>query len=255
LKLDLYIPQKKQAGPLILWVHGGAWRSGSRDEMPLVAALEAGYPAASIDYRLSTDARFPAQIHDIKAAIRFLRANSGQFHLNADTIVVAGSSAGAHLAALVGVSNGNSELEGKVGSFLNQSSSVQGIVSYFGASDLTTILDQSTPHGLSVRVPALDLLLGGQPKNLPELSKLASPVFHVDRQDPPLLLFHGDRDPQMPINQSHELAGAYTKAGAKVQFEVVYGAAHGGPLFYDQERSKTLLRFLQSIFPDQPSRH
>ena len=131
---------------------------------------------ASVDYRLSTQAKFPAQIHDIKAAIRFLRARAADFHLDAGRIVIAGASAGGHLAALVGVSNRNSELEGKVGDYLGADSSVQGIVSYFGASDLTTILDQSTPHGLDVRVPALDLLLGGQPKDLPELAKLANAI-------------------------------------------------------------------------------
>lgn len=248
LKLDLYKAQSRQTGPLIVWIHGGAWRSGSKNEMPLLKCLDEGCTVASVDYRLSTVAKFPAQIHDIKAAIRFLRARAGDFHLDASRIVIAGASAGGHLAALVGVSNGNSELEGRIGNHLNENSSVQGIVSYFGASDLTTILDQSTPHGLNVRVPALDLFLGGQPKDLPGIAKLASPVFHVDSKDPPLLLFHGDRDPQMPINQAHELAGAYKKAGCKVRFEVVYGAGHGGPMFYDDERLKILLRFLKDNF-------
>jgi acetyl esterase/lipase len=254
LKLDLYLPQNRQIGPLIVWIHGGAWRSGSKNEMPLSKCLAEGYAAASVEYRLSTVARFPAQIHDIKAALRFLRARAGDFHLDASRIVIAGASAGGHLAALVGVSNRNSELEGKVGDYLGADSSVQGIVSYFGASDLTTILDQSTPHGLDVRVPALDLLLGGQPKDLPELAKLASPVFHVDSKDPPLLLFHGDRDPQMPINQSHELAGAYKKAGCKVNFEVVYGAGHGGGMFYDDDRLHALIDFLKENFPIEKTR-
>src|SRR4030095_3930750 len=139
-------------------------------------------------------------------------------------------------AALFGVSNGHAELEGTVGNDRERSSAVQGIVSFYGGSNLTTILEQSTPHGLSVRGPALDLFLGGQPKDLPEAARLASPIFHVDRNDPPLLLFHGDQDPQMPINQSHELCGAYEKANLSVQFVVVHGAAHGGAAFYDAER-------------------
>ena len=84
-------------------------------------------------------------------------------------------------------------------------------MSYFGASNLTTILDQSTPHGLSVRIPALDLFIGGQPEQLPEVARAASPIYHVDSQSPPVFLVHGDQDPQMPINQSHELYGAYKK--------------------------------------------
>jgi len=248
LKLDLHLPGGKPRPPLIVWVHGGAWRSGSKNSMPLGKLVEDGYAVASVDYRLSTQAKFPAQIHDLKAAIRFLRGQSGQWSVPSKKIVIAGDSAGAHLAALVGVSNGSAELEGDVGSDRAESSDVQGIISFYGAANLTTILDQSTPHGLKVRVPALDLLLGGRPDELPALARLASPVFHVDRHDPPLLLLHGDQDPQMPINQSHELFGAYKKVNAPVQFEVVHGAAHGGSAFYDAERLAVVKKFLRHSF-------
>ena len=248
LKLDLHIPRGKLRPPLIVWVHGGAWRSGSKNSMPLGNLVEDGYAVASVDYRLSTQAKFPAQIHDLKAALRFLRGHSGQWSVPSKKIVIAGDSAGAHLAALVGVSNGNAELEGTVGSDPAESSDVQGIISFYGAANLTTILNQSTPHGLKVRVPALDLLLGGSPEELPALARLASPVFHVDRHDPPLLLLHGDQDPQMPINQSHELCGAYKKAHAPVRFEVVNGAAHGGAEFYDAQRLTIMKKFLRHNF-------
>ena len=248
LKLDLYIPSGKTRSPLIVWVHGGAWRSGSKNSMPLGKLVEDGYAIASIDYRLSTEAKFPAQIHDLKAAIRFLRGHSGDWGVPSKKIVVAGDSAGGHLAALVGVSNGHDELEGVVGNDRAQSSAVQGIISFCGAANLTTILQQSTPHGLTVRIPALDLLLGDQPTNVLALARLASPVFHVDPSDPPLLLLHGDQDPQMPINQAHELQGAYEKAKVPVQFEVVHGAAHGGAAFYDSARLAVVERFLRRSF-------
>jgi acetyl esterase/lipase len=247
LKLDLHLPSKARS-PLIIWIHGGAWCAGSKSDMPLEALVQEGYAVASVDYRLSTDARFPAQIHDIKAAIRFLRRHGSDWSLRSDKIVVAGNSAGAHLAALVGVSNGHTELEGTVGDDRDRSSTVQGIISFYGASNLTTILAQSTPHGLSVRVPALELLLGGQPGDVPAVARLASPVFHVDASDPPLLLLHGDQDPQMPINQSHELCGAYAKASLPVQFEVVHGAGHGGAAFYDDARIAILKEFLRRNF-------
>ena len=251
LKLDLYVPAAKPRAPLIVWVHGGAWRSGSKDNMPLKRLVAEGYAVASVDYRLSTEAKFPAQIHDIKAAIRFLRGRSEELGFAAKEVVVAGDSAGGHLAALVGVSNGNAELEGEVGEDRAQNSRVQGIISFYGGSNLTTILKQSTPHGLSVRVPALELLLGGQPENLPDLAKLASPVFHVDREDPPLLLLHGDQDPQMPINQAIELWGIYRKVSAPVQMEVVDGAGHGGATFYDQDRLAIVRKFLERYFPGE----
>ena len=248
LKLDVYRPDGKIRTPLIVWVHGGAWRSGSKKEMPLGKLVEEGYAVASVDYRLSTQAKFPAQIHDIKAAIRFLRVQGQQWGLLPKKIVIAGDSAGGHLAALVGVSNGSAELEGTIGNDRKESSDVQGIISFYGAANLTTILNQSTPHGLDVRVPALDLLLGGQPTDVPELARLASPVFHVDANDPPLLLLHGDQDPQMPINQSHELCGAYEKVKAPVEFMVVHGAAHGGAAFYDPDRIAIVKAFLRRNF-------
>jgi dipeptidyl aminopeptidase/acylaminoacyl peptidase len=127
---------------------------------------------------------------------------------------------------------------------------VQGIISFYGAANLTTILKQSTPHGLSVRIPALDLLLGGRPETVPELARLASPVYQVDSHDPPLLLLHGDQDEQMPVNQALELFGAYQKAKAPVQLEIVHGAGHGGPMFYDEERMQIVRKFLAQNYPN-----
>ncbi len=246
LLLDLYLPPASKPSPLIVYVHGGAWRAGSKDSMPLTAVLGAGYAIASVEYRLTPEARFPAQVHDIKAAIRFLRGNQDRYPYDGREVAIAGSSAGGHLAALVGVTNGTAELEGSVGAHLDQSSEVQAIIAYFGASNLLTILDQSTPHGLAVRKPALQLLLGGQPEQQRELAMLASPVFHVDRADPPLLLLHGDQDRQMPINQSHELHGKFKSLGLSVALHVLHGAAHGGKVFYDEARTRVVSSFLAS---------
>jgi acetyl esterase/lipase len=248
LMLDLYLPPRANGGagkpPLVVWVHGGAWRSGSRKDMPLGGLVERGYAVASVDYRLSPVARFPAQVHDIKAAIRFLRARQDEYGYDAGRIAVAGNSAGGHLAALVGVTNGNTELEGTVGEDRSQKSDVQGIISLYGMSNLTTILAQSTPHGLEVRVPALQLLLGGQPQDVPQLARLASPVFHVDATDPPLLLLHGDQDPQAPINQSLELQGRYESPHLPHRLVVLHGGAHGGKEFTDPERCDLMAAFL-----------
>lgn len=247
LKLDLYLPEKStgEAKPIIVWVHGGAWRAGSRSRVPVLHWLDHGYAIASVDYRLSTQAQFPAQVHDIKAAIRFLRAHAEKHGLNAEQVIIAGASAGGHLAALVGVSNRVDALEGTVGDFLDQDSSVQAIISFYGASNLQTILSQSTPHGLSVRVPALQLLLGGQPQDKPDLARLASPVAHVGENDPPLWLIHGDADPQMPFEQSRELEAAYKSKGLRVQLDVVQGGQHGGQEFYEASRLDRLAQQLR----------
>lgn len=243
LKLDLYRPVGATSPPLVVWVHGGAWRAGSKESMPLKELVKRGYAIASVDYRLSPVAKFPAQVHDCKAAIRFLRANAKQYGYDASKIGIAGSSAGGHLVAEIGVTNGHPKLEGAVGEHPDQSSSVHAIVDYYGPTNFLTILKQSTPHGLSVRVPALQLLLGSQPEENPALAKLASPVFHVDKGDPPLLMIHGDHDPQVPINQSHELHGRYKEFGIPVQLEVIHGGAHGGPAFYDDARIELVERF------------
>jgi acetyl esterase/lipase len=245
LLLDLYLPREVANAPLIVWIHGGAWRAGSKDAMPLGRLVEHGFAVASIDYRLTPVARFPANIHDIKAAVRWLRSQSSRFGYNSEGIGISGASAGGHLANLVGVSNGHSALEGTVGGHLDQSSDVQAVVSFYGAANLTTILGQSTPHGLRVRVPALDLLLGGQPDQMTRLAELASPVFHVDRSDPPLLMYHGDQDPQMPVNQSIELLGRYRAAGLDGTLRFVHGATHGGAGFYNEDRLREMEDFLR----------
>jgi len=256
LRLDLYLPESRArtgcspppASPpvgLIIWVHGGAWRGGSRASVDLAGMTARGWAVASVDYRLSPVARFPAQVHDIKAAIRFLRAHAGEYGYPASRFVIAGSSAGGHLAALVGVSNAERELEGSVGNDLSVSSDVQAVVSLYGASNLASILAQSSPHGLSVRVPALELLLGGQPEAVPELTRLASPVFHVDAADPPLLLLHGDQDDQMPIQQSYELEAAYQKLRLEERLVVVHGSGHGGPAFTQPDMLELIDGFLR----------
>jgi acetyl esterase/lipase len=246
LRLDLYTPESRTGAPLIVWVHGGAWENGNKSAMPLGPIIERGFAVASLDFSPASKAPFPGQIHEIKAAIRFLRAQAKQYGYDASRIAIAGASSGAHLAAVVGTSNGHKELEGALGSHRTESSDVDAILSYFAATNLTTILAQSTPFGLGIREPALKRLLGAAPKDDEPLAKLASPVFQVDRSDPPLLLFHGDQDPQMPINQSHELEGAYEQQGLEAEFVVVHGAAHGGDAFYSPENVQHAVTFLSA---------
>jgi acetyl esterase/lipase len=251
LGLDLYVPGAARQPALIVWVHGGAWSAGSKTQYPR-QFVEHGFAVASVDFRQTTQAPFPANVHDIKSAVRFLRANADKYGYASERIAIAGASSGGHLASLVGVTGGVPELEGSVGGNFDQSSRVQAVIAYFGAANLTTILAQSTPFGLGVRRPALERLFGKPPEAAPDLARLASPVFHIDSADPPLLLFHGDQDPQMPINQSHELEGAYEKFGLDVTFHVLHGAAHGGEVFLTGEGLEQAVAFLRRTI-EQPS--
>jgi acetyl esterase/lipase len=244
LALDLHLPAGNKAPPLVVYLHGGAWQNGNKSQYPAFL-VDRGFAVASLDFRSTNDAPFPANLHDIKAGIRFLRAKAKDYGYRAERIAVMGASSGGHLAALAGVTNGSAEHEGREGDHVDQSSGVQAIVSYFGASNLTTILAQSTPGGLEIRVPALQKLFGGTAEQKVQLAKLASPVFHVDRRDPPLMLLHGDQDAQMPINQSHELDGAYKKLELDATFEVLHGVGHVGDPFFTGEPMTKAVKFLR----------
>jgi acetyl esterase/lipase len=245
LELDLHRPALNVKCPVVVYVHGGGWRAGSRADVPVMGLLDYGVAVASVDYRLSTRAPFPAQIHDIKAAIRFLRAKAGELGIDASRIAICGSSAGGHLAALTGVTNGHEELEGSVGQHLDQSSRVDAIATFFGASNLQSILDQSTETAREFRIPTLQLLLGDVPDRVPVLAKLASPVAQLDVEDPPVLLIHGDADPQMPFAQSEEFQKGCWAAGVPVRLITMPGAGHGGTEFYDDERIRIVVEFLR----------
>jgi acetyl esterase/lipase len=246
LLLDLYMPSGTKDPYLIVWIHGGAWRSGSKESPPL-GLVSAGYALASINYRLSEEAVFPAMIHDIKAAIRFLRGNAKKYGYRPDKIIIWGSSAGGHLAALVGTTNNDKALEGTLGNYLTESSSVQVILDFYGPTNFLTILKQSTTHGVSVRAPALKLLLGKPVEEVPELAKQASPVYQVDASDPPLLIVHGDQDIQVPVNQSLELMAVYKKLSLTVQTEFIPGADHGDGIYYKDAVLNTVKQFLKKV--------
>jgi len=250
LTMDIHRPVNSQAtadaaAPLVVYVHGGAWRSGSKAEVPVVGLIGKGFAIASVDYRLSPQARFPAQLHDIKAAIRFLRANAARLGVTADRLGIVGTSAGGHLAALVGVTGGDERLEGAVGSHGDATSVVQCVVSFYGAGNLQSILAQSRPEAVPMREAALRLLLGGTPDERAALAALASPITHLDAHDPPLLLIHGDADPQMPPEQSDELHRAAATAGCSSQLMSIHGGRHGGPEFHDAPTTSTVTTFLR----------
>jgi acetyl esterase/lipase len=242
LSLDLLLPQQVKNAPLLVWIHGGGWRKGNKDGCPLRWLADEGYAVASINYRLTDVACFPAQIFDCKAAIRWLRANATKYGYNAERIGVGGGSAGGHLVALLGTSGGMKELEGDVGGNLDQSSRVQAVVDLFGPSDFTL----TPPEKMKAAAQpgsTLYALFGGDPAEKPELIKLASPALHVTSDDPPLLILQGTKDPTVDPQQSVHLDAVYRKAGLDSKLVLIEGAGHGGKEFYDETRRKLIKEF------------
>ena len=246
LQLDIYKPTQQKEPYLIVWVHGGAWHSGSKENPPL-GLLPYGYALASVDFHASTEKPFPANVHDIKAAIRFLRANAKKYGYKSDKIIIWGASSGGHLAALVSTTNGNKTLEGNLGNYPEISSSVQACLDFYGPTNFLTILNQSTPHGLNVRLPALSILLGKPLEQANEMAKLASPFYQMDATDPAIFIVHGEQDNQVPINQSIELLSAYKNLNLKAQIEFVPNAGHTDSIYYKKEMMEKVDKFLKEI--------
>lgn len=237
-RLDLYLPQKAEGQlPLLVWIHGGAWQAGSKNGCPAVSFVGKGYAVASINYRLSQNAVFPAQIEDCKAAIRWLRAQAKKYHLDPDHVGVWGASAGGHLVALLGTSGNVKEFEGEGGN-LDQSSRVQCVVDWFGPSDLVTMGGGHNNPGS----PESRLIGGAIQENL-EKARQASPVTYVSKDSAPFLIMHGDKDNVVPLGQSEALADALKKAGVEVKLQIVTDNGHGGPGFSSPENRKLIEGF------------
>ncbi|WP_020472554.1 alpha/beta hydrolase [Zavarzinella formosa] len=223
-KLDLYVPQGDGPFPIALWVHGGGWEAGSKDSgNPLIGLLAKGYAVASTNYRLSQHAKFPAQIHDVKGAVKFLRSNAKKYHLDADRFGVAGASAGGHLVALLGTAGDVKELEGDVGP-KGVSSKVSCVLDFFGPTDLEALTGGKP-------IAPLVKLLGGTTEEKKDLAKQANPITFVAKTNPPFLIVHGDKDPLVPVSQSELLNDALKKAGVDTTLMVIPGAGHGNGVF------------------------
>ena len=227
LLLDLYLPERAAGRrPVILWVHGGAWRGGNKENSPAIRQSGRGYAVASINYRLSPEAIFPAQIEDSKAAVRWLRANAGKYNLDPNRMGAWGSSAGGHLVALLGASGGVPDLEGALGN-RNYSSRVQAVVDFFGPTDFLEIGKFPSKIAHYAADSPESQLLGGPVLENKEKARRANPITYISKDDPPFLIMHGDQDQSVPLNQSELLTEALKKAGIEVTFEVVRGAGHG----------------------------
>jgi acetyl esterase/lipase len=223
LKLDMAAPAEG-SGPFpgVIVIHGGGWRAGNKkDVRPMLAELaRRGYVAVSPQYRFCPRDKFPAQVHDVKAAIRWMRSHAKEHRIDADHIGATGGSAGGHLSLMLGVTGPGDGLEGNAPPDA-PSSRVQAVVNYFGPTDFTA------PDIPPPTDPLVRDFLGASPAEAPETAKRASPVSFVSKDDPPILTFQGTKDPLVPHTQAIRLAEAQSAAGVPGRVELMVGAGHG----------------------------
>lgn len=245
--LDIYLPEQRSEKPLplVIWIHGGAWMGGTQANPPLLYLVNKGFAVASIQYRFSSHAIWPAQAHDCKAAVRFLRANATKYNVDPNRFGVGGDSAGGHLAAFIGTSGGVKEMEGDLGS-TNSSSRVQAAVDWYGPTDLTLMGQQAGPRSMiqhdAPNSPEARLL-GGPVQEKRDAAKTANPLTYIDKNDPPFLIMHGDNDQLVPLAQSTILAKALIDAGVETTMKTIAGVGHGSPEFHSAESRRLIEDF------------
>ncbi len=236
--LDLLLPDKPSSGkiPLVVWIHGGGWRSGTKASG--YARRLVGHPdyaVARINYRLTKEAVWPAQLHDCKAAIRYLRANASKYGIDPDRIAVAGSSAGGHLASCLGTMMGGKDHEGEVGPHLGVSTRVSCVMNFLGGSYLCDRKGNTDPS-LDKPGSAIFQLMGGKPSTMPKKALSASPLYHVDENTAPFLFVHGTSDSVVIIKHADVLVATIERTqGIDVPFVRINEAEHGrgfGPTVY-----------------------
>ncbi|WP_030931578.1 alpha/beta hydrolase [Streptomyces sp. NRRL S-646] len=252
LELDLWLPDEVQAPlPVIIYIHGGGWRTGTRTDMgprlrtwrpsPFARLAQAGFAVASLDYRLTGEATHPAQLEDVTAAKAWLDTRADELGLDTGLTLAWGESAGAHLAALLALTT-----------------PVRGCITWYGPMDLTTLADQSRPGSYDSASPTTReaLLLGAPPAKAPDRARAASPVTHVTADAPPFLILHGTDDTLIPLAQGEQLATALRAAGARVDFRPVPGANHAWGGLPDEEVERcftTSLDFARALtMPQRP---
>jgi acetyl esterase/lipase len=243
LQLDLYLPPRNHpradSAPAIVYLHGGGWAVGTRrrfgrafrgwDVSPLIQLAEAGFVVASVDYRLSGEATFPAPLHDAKAAVRWLRAHAAELRVDGNRVLAWGESAGGHLALLLGMTAARDDLAGSVGDALDQRGDVCGVVAWYPPTDFTSLSAQRHPSSEtdydSADAPE-SRLLGGPISSLPDLAAAASPLTYVHSGAPPVQIHHGNADLMVPHAQSATFAAALEELEVEVELVTLLGTDH-----------------------------
>jgi acetyl esterase/lipase len=258
-RLDLYLPATGSGPfPLVIWIHGGGWSGGTKtldDLSPQRQLVNRGYAVATVEYRLSGVARYPAAVQDVKASIRFLRANAATYALAPERVALWGGSAGAHLAALVGVTPEVTAFDDASLGNATQSVRVQAVVSWFAPTDLLQMDADGAAQGCPVyngtghdsAVSPEGLWLGARPSSVPALAKQASPVTWLSSDDPPFLVQHGGRDCTVPTNQGMRLRDGLRASETdttRVPWTLFPADGHGGTSFSTTANVNTVAAFL-----------
>jgi acetyl esterase/lipase len=253
-RLDLYLPVQAPGEPLplIVHIHGGGWMGGNKYPCPVAGMVLRGYVVASVEYRFSQKAKFPAQIQDCQAAIRWLRANAAKYQIDPGKVGVVGGSAGGHLSALVGTAGG-AEVFPAIGGNDDQSDRVQAVCDIFGPADFTTVVKQAAEDSKvkniftfnSPKDPYSQLI--GVPLETTEKSRAVSPVTFISADDPPVLILHGTHDTLVPYAQSVQFADALKAQGTPVWLQTLPGAGHGGPAFTKPQITKLTQDFFDKF--------
>ncbi|MFN3194093.1 MAG: alpha/beta hydrolase fold domain-containing protein [Aureliella sp.] len=251
LTMHILSPKQRlqEPAPVFVWIHGGGWQGGRKESgiYSMVPFVRRGFVSVTIEYRLTGEAPFPAQIEDCKCAIRYLRAHADKYQIDPDRIAVGGASAGGHLAALVGTSGGVDELEGS-GGWPKQSSQVQAVVDLYGPTDFELFV---TAKGYEKHnrdgSPESKLLGGGTVLENREGIRQVNPITYIDKDDPPFFIIHGSDDPTVPLNQSKALQEALGKMNVDCKLHIIEGAKHGGPEFREPELRRMQVDFVSRV--------
>ena len=244
---DLFLPRDKAAGPypLIFWIHGGAWMMGFKDWDNVKYLVQHGYAIASTDYRLSTEARFPAQIQDCNLALNYVLAHAADYGIDPGKLIIGGASAGGHLALLLGLARHERAFDA------DPAVQPLAILDFFGPADFNRMTDDlksiHSQKGLDLMVDANSKLFGAPVDQKPEQARVASPMTYITSASAPVLILQGGRDDLVPLAQSERLHEALDSAGVKNELIVVHSAGHDGPLFSTPAIETKLVRFLNGI--------
>jgi acetyl esterase/lipase len=255
-KLDLYMPDEGEGlFPVIVHIHGGGFAIGDKRDihlLPLLRGLERGYAVASVNYRLSGEATFPAGLQDVKAAIRWLRANSEQYQLDGERIIAWGGSSGGNLAAMVCLTADVAELEDLNLGNAAYPSRVQVAVDWFGPTDFLKMDEQLVESGLGLADHSEadspeSRYLGAKITEIPETVQRANPMTYIHADMPPILIQHGRLDPMVPVQQSEIFAQKLEQIAGpdRFEFDVLEDAGHGDPQFETEENLNRVFRFIE----------